>query len=191
MGLDMFLYRTKKVDGLEVEDYEKVDIAVSNINDVKEFVNIEKAIEPDEFNPAYNELNECVKQRGKSFSWLSIFEDIGYWRKANQIHNFFVQECQDGIDECQYSMVSKEALEDLLERCKRAMKLKKVYLNDGIIKDGEGLETFLPTSSGFFFGGTEFNEWYFEDVAETKKLITKVLKDTDFDTQIILYRASW
>jgi hypothetical protein len=190
MGLDMYLYRTKKVDGLEVEDYEKVDNTISNI-EVNAFESIEKAMNPDEFKPAYNELNDLVKKRGKSFSWLSIFEDIGYWRKANQIHNFFVQECQDGIDECQYSMVTKDKLEDLLERCKRAMKLKKIYLNDGIIKDGEGLETFLPTSSGFFFGGTEFNEWYFEDVAETKKLITKVLKQTDFDKQVILYRSSW
>lgn len=88
-------------------------------------------------------------------------------------------------------MISKEALEDLLDRCKRAMKLKKIYLNDGIIKDGQGLETFLPTTSGFFFGGNEFNEWYFQDIAETKKLITKVLKETDFDKQIIFYRSSW
>jgi hypothetical protein len=37
----------------------------------------------------------------------------------------------------------------------------------------------------------EFNEWYFQDIAETKKLITKVLKETDFDKQIICYRSSW
>lgn len=191
MGLDMYLYRTKKVDGLEIEDYQKVDNAISNLNTIKEFESVEKAMQPDEYKPIYDEFNEVVKQRGKSFSWLSIFDDIGYWRKSNQIHNFFVQECQDGIDECQFSIVEKDKLEDLLARCKRAMKLKKVYLNDGIIKDGEGLETFLPTTSGFFFGGTEFDEWYFNDVAETKKLITKVLKDTDFDKQIILYRASW
>ena len=190
MGLDMYLYSTKKVDGLEVEDYEKIDNEVSNV-DVKNFESIEKTLKPDEYKPAYDELNEVVKQRGKHFSWLSIFEDIGYWRKANAIHNFFVQECQDGVDECQVSMVSKEALEDLLGRCKRAMKLKKIYLNDGIIKDGQGLETFLPTTTGFFFGGSEFDEWYFNGVAETKKLITKVLKQTDFDKQIILYRASW
>jgi hypothetical protein len=190
MGLDMYLYRTKKVDGLTAEDYEKVDNAVSNVNQ-KDFVGIEAVIPADEYKPAFAELDELVKERGKYSKWLSIVDDIGYWRKANAIHNFFVQECQDGIDECQLSMVSKDALEDLLDRCKRAMKLKKIYLNDGIIKDGQGLETFLPTTSGFFFGGTEFDEWYFQNIAETKKLITKVLKDTDFDKQVILYRSSW
>lgn len=97
MGLDMFLYRTKKVDGLEVEDYEKVDNAISNYD--FDFVSIEETMQPDEYNPAYAELNEVVSKRGKYSSWLSIFEDIGYWRKANQVHNFFVQECQEGIDE--------------------------------------------------------------------------------------------
>lgn len=191
MGLDSFIYRTKKVTGLTAEDYQKIDETVSNINDVKDFISIENSMSEDEYKPLFAELNQCVKLRGKNYKWLSIFEKVGYLRKANAIHCFFVQECQDGIDECQYSMVTKDKLEDLLERCKRAMKLKKIYLNDGIIKDGEGLETFLPTSSGFFFGGTEFDEWYFQDVAETKKLITKVLKETDFDKQVILYRSSW
>jgi hypothetical protein len=189
MGLDMYMYRSKKVKGLTAEDYEKVDNAVSNV-EKEDFVSIAKCIKG-RSKKAYSELNEFVKERGEHFRWLSILEDIGYWRKANAIHNFFVQECQEGVDECQLSMVSKEALEDLLGRCKRALKLKNIYLNDGIIKDGEGIETFLPTTSGFFFGGTEFNEWYFQDIAETKKLITKVLKETDFDTQVILYRSSW
>lgn len=191
MGLDMYLYRTKKVAGLEIEDYEKVDNAISNVNNIKEFKSIKNTMSKDEYKPIYDEFNETITQSGKYTSWLSIFEEIGYWRKANQIHNFFVQECQGGVDECQYSFITKDKLEDLLERCKRAMKLKKIYLNDGIIKDGEGLETFLPTQGGFFFGGTEFNEWYFEDIAETKKIITKVLKETDFDKQVIIYQASW
>ena len=191
MGLDMYLYRTKKIAGLTAEEYEKIDSCVSNIETKKSFSNIKDVMEENDYKPIYDELNEVVGQRGKYISWCSIFEDIGYWRKANQIHNFFVQECQGGVDECQLSFITKDKLEDLLERCKRAMKLKKIYLNDGIIKDGEGLETFLPTQSGFFFGGTEFNEWYFQNVAETKKIITKVLKETDFDKQVILYQASW
>jgi len=30
-----------------------------------------------------------------------IVEEVGYWRKANQIHNWFVENVQNGIDECQ------------------------------------------------------------------------------------------
>ena len=28
---------------------------------------------------------------------------VAYWRKANAIHSWFVENCQDGVDECQYS----------------------------------------------------------------------------------------
>ena len=31
---------------------------------------------------------------------VSISERIGYWRKANQIHNWFVENVQGGEDDC-------------------------------------------------------------------------------------------
>lgn len=191
MGLDMYLYRTKKVEGLVAEDYEAIENAVSNISLKKDFVSIENTMDKEDYKPVFAELNVVVKQRGKYSSWCSIFEDMGYWRKANAIHSFFVEQTQGGEDKCQTSIVPKEVLEDLLDRCVRVLKLKKIYLTDGIIKDGVGAEDLLPTQGGFFFGGTEFDEWYFQNVAETKRIITKVLKHTDFDTQVICYRASW
>ena len=41
-----------------------------------------------------------------------IIEQVGYWRKANQIHNWFVENVQDGEDDCCYhNEVTKEYLE--------------------------------------------------------------------------------
>lgn len=191
MGLDSYLYRTKKVEGLSAEDYEIVEDSLCVVSSKQDFVSIENSMDKDSYKPVFANLNEVVEQKGKISSWCSIFEEIGYWRKANAIHRFFVKETQNNIDKCQISIVPKEVLEDLLDRCKRVLKLKKIYLNDGIIKDGVGAEEILPTQSGFFFGGTEFDEWYFKDVADTKRIITKVLKNTDFDKQVICYRASW
>ena len=189
MGLDMMLYRTKKVKGLTAKDYSKVDNTISDVPK-EAFKSVRESIKG-RTKEAYSQFDEVVKERGEHFSWLSIFEDIGYWRKANAIHNFFVQECQDGVDECQLSIVRKSHLKDLLKRCKKAISVKDIYLNDGILKEGEGIEEYLPTTSGFFFGGTEFNEWYFNDVEETIELIEKVLEETDFKTQVICYRSSW
>jgi hypothetical protein len=191
MGLDMYMYSAKKVKGLNAKDYERADNAVSDVKVQESFIPKVKESIKGKSKQVFDELDSSVKVRGNYMSWYSIFNEIGYWRKANAIHNFFVQECQNGVDECQLSIVKQSHLKDLLKRCKRAMSLKDIYLNDGIIKDGEGIETFLPTTSGFFFGGTEFNEWYFNDVEETIELITKVLKETDFKTQIIFYRSSW
>ncbi len=39
------------------------------------------------------------------------FIEVGYWRKANQIHNWFVKNVQGGVDDCGYYGVTKEKLE--------------------------------------------------------------------------------
>jgi hypothetical protein len=189
MGLDMNLYRTKKVKGLTADDYSKIDNTICEVPK-DAFKSVRESIKG-RTKQAYEQLDEVVNERGVYSKWLSIFEDIGYWRKANAIHNFLVQECQGGVDECQLSIVRKSHLKDLLKRCKKAMSVKDIYLNDGILKDGEGIEEYLPTTSGFFFGGTEFNEWFFNDVEETIELVEKILKETDFKTQLICYRSSW
>jgi hypothetical protein len=189
MGLDMYLYRTKKVKGLTADDYGKIDNTISGVPK-DAFKSIRASIKG-RTKQSYSQLDEVVKERGVYSKWLSIFEDIGYWRKANAIHNFLVQQCQGGVDECQLSIVRKTHLTDLLKRCKKAMSVKDIYMNDGILEDGKGIEEYLPTTSGFFFGGTEFNEWFFNDVEETIELVEKVLKETDFKTQLICYRASW
>ena len=54
----------------------------------------------------------------------NILEDIesSRWRKANQIHNWFVENVQDGIDDCSYhNEVTKEILEELLDICQRVL----------------------------------------------------------------------
>ena len=36
----------------------------------------------------------------KSDRITNITEELGYWRKANQIHRWFVENVQDGVDNC-------------------------------------------------------------------------------------------
>jgi len=119
---------------------------------------------------------------GKMLNALSDgkdYEDVGYWRKANQIHRFFVEHCAEGIDDCKSVKVSKEQLEMLLEKINKILKDKKLA----------GKE--LPTNSGFFFGDTDYSSYYFTELRDTKKIIEKVLKTTDWETQFIEYWASW
>ena len=43
-----------------------------------------------------------------------IIEEAGYWRKANAIHGWFVDNVQDGMDDCKEYYVSREKLKELL-----------------------------------------------------------------------------
>ena len=107
-------------------------------------------------------------------------EEVIYWRKANQIRQWFVENC--GYPEygnCVWAKVTKEDLEKLIEDCQNVL--------DGNVKASD----VLPTSSGFFFGSTSYDEYYLEDLMHTVECATNVLETTDFDTEVLYYTDWW
>lgn len=103
---------------------------------------------------------------------------VCYWRKANAVHKWFVDNTQGGEDECGYSDVSREELKTLRDLCA------------GILAEHtEEAAKRLPPSPGFFFGSDEIDERYWRDLADTVEQIDKALamhSDIDF-----VYHASW
>ena len=128
----------------------------------------------EQYNVEVTKGGESVKIDPKRVTY--IIEEIGYWRKANQIHSWFVENVQNGVDNCSEYCVSKGQLEDLLEICKK-------ILNDNSLAD-----ELLPTASGFFFGGTEYDEWYYKDIENTIGILEEALSDTHAD---YYYSSSW
>lgn len=107
-----------------------------------------------------------------------IEEDVGYWRKFNALHNWFVEKCQDGEDDCGTYYVDRSQLLELLDLLK-------------VVKDTpDKAAELLPSRSGFFFGGTDYNEYYFQDVKETIELLEKELAKNDEDASYY-YTSSW
>lgn len=96
---------------------------------------------------------------------------IGYWRKANAIHNWFVQNVQDGKDECQKADVSLEQLLTLKEVCENILKLKGDMEKMKVLAQ----ET-LPPRAGFFFGSTDVDQWYLRDLEQTIAIIERCEK---------------
>ena len=122
----------------------------------------------------------------------SIVESVGYWRKANQIHNWFVQNVQNGDDDRGEHCVSRENFESLLADINTVLNAKDTPEEEGAIED------LLPPTSGFFFGSTEIDEWYWKDLEDTKTLIQNVLLEMDEDQKNpnvwnidYYYEASW
>ena len=71
----------------------------------------------------------------------------------------------------------QEKLEELLELCKK------------VNADNSLAEELLPSASGFFFGGTGYDEWYFNDINHTIEIIEECLEDASADE--FEYNASW
>lgn len=119
-------------------------------------------------------LSEVIRNEGQTHKPEAI-----YWRKANAIHNYIIQQHADGIDECQPISLNREDLHILSRLCRLLVFFRNERLNAMI----------LPTKSGFFFGSLEYDEYYYEDLQYTADKIDEALKDEDAEE--FEYQASW
>jgi hypothetical protein len=103
------------------------------------------------------------------------------WRKANAIHNWFVENVQNGEDECEEYYLEKEMLEKLL-----------ATVNE-VLEDNSKAEALLPTTSGFFFGDTSYGELYLEGLRYTKEKIGFIVDNWEnlSEEWDFYYQASW
>lgn len=153
MGLDMYLNASRYLSNYKDTDKEK------KAEMLKMFPELEVYLNEDD-----NPIRE-------------VKAEVGYWRKANQIHNWFVQNIQDGEDDCRSYYVDRKQLEQLKNLCRQ------------VLEDKSLADELLPTTSGFFFGSTDFDDWYFSDLENTVKIIDNVLalpEDWSFE-----YQSSW
>jgi hypothetical protein len=134
-----------------------------------------------EHNPPEEQYSVEVTKGGKPTKINSkkvkyIIEEAGYWRKQNQIHRWFVENVQNGVDNCGEYYVDTDDLKTLLELCEKVK-------NDHSLAD-----SLLPSASGFFFGGTEYDEWYFNGIDNTIEILKEALGDERGE---YYYSSSW
>ena len=106
------------------------------------------------------------------------------WRKANAIHGWFVDNVQDGVDECQPSRVDEEHLKELL-----------ALVNEVLVDHSKAPEL-LPPREGFFFSTTGIDSWYWKDLEFTKKELERVLEENKLEEEQkvfgeFIYQSSW
>lgn len=162
MGLDMYLSVRKYVsnynwDGLEKQNNPEYDSLIET-GGMKKYVNISE------------------RSGAASLEVVSL-----YWRKENAIHQWFIDNCADGIDDCRPVYVTRDHLKQLLEKITYVL-----YNRDEAPEE-------LPTQGGFFFGATEYNDWYWEGLERTQKELSMLLKRTEGEEDSIafIYEASW
>ena len=104
---------------------------------------------------------------------------LAYWRKANGIHKWFVDNVQDGEDDCREYYVSVEQLMQLRDICKQ------------ILEDNTLASELLPPQAGFFFGSTDVDEWYLSSLQFTHDRINLILESKELQDWEVYYQASW
>lgn len=111
---------------------------------------------------------------------LGPWKEVCYWRKANQIRQWFVDNCNYPADgNCEEVEVTKEDLERLMDTCRE------------VLDNHDLAAELLPRSNGFFFGGQEYDEWYFDDLIDTYKSCQYILETTDWEKEKVIYSDWW
>jgi hypothetical protein len=165
MGLDMYLSARKHIEKI---DWEKLD----RDSDTKY---------SDATLPLWTDV---VKTAGldtivdkESIYGVDVSVNVAYWRKSNQIHNWFVINVQRGEDDCGEYFVSHNKLKELVNTCALAITNKDPNL--------------LPPREGFFFGSTDVDEYYWADIMDTINQLQPIIDRPDFEKLSFYYQSSW
>jgi len=113
----------------------------------------------------------------ESIYGVDVSVNVAYWRKSNQIHNWFVINVQRGEDDCGEYYVSNNKIKELVNTCTLAITNKDPNL--------------LPPREGFFFGSTDVDEWYWKDIMDTINQLQPIIDRPDFDSLSFYYQSSW
>lgn len=224
MGLDMYLERFPRYGLYGPNDIYHISEYLSYMEDenakkkytLEQWCGVKESELPppaviDHFRPLFMERFYYWDTEHK-YPTKQIYEQVGYWRKANEIHDWFVNEIQDGVDDCNYHReVTRQDFERLRDTCQKIVSETRLVegkvINgynidkngkeipieiDGLIVEDDSLcRHLLPTTSGFFFGSTQYDQYYIEDLKHTIQICEEVLQTTNFDEQMVYYCSSW
>ena len=166
MGLDMFLEREYYLYNWHEKDINEITITDKNAlnnSPVKTFT---------------ISLDKCYR--------IILLEH--QWRKSNAIHKWFVDNVQDGSDDCGRYWVSTDKLQKLKDTLEKVLALQ--YENLSTEELEEKCDELLPTQAGFFFGNTSYTEDYFGDIMDTLNTLDRILAEENPQGEFY-YSSSW
>lgn len=153
MGLDMYLYKKHYVKNWDwMADHEKYTISIKK---------------------GKKKLDHIKPDRV-----CSVVEEVMYWRKFNALHKWFVDNVQEGVDDCKETYVDESDLKMLLETL--------TY----VLENKDSAETILPTAQGFYFGNDEMDDNYWNYVKSTIIQLKDLLEE-DNKGASFYYHSSW
>ena len=93
------------------------------------------------------------------------YEEIAYFRKVNFLVKF-IETYYAGreLENCEPFEIDKEGILELKDRCIK------------VLEDHTLAKELLPTQEGFFFGNTDYNSAYYEDVAKVLDKCDEILE---------------
>lgn len=219
MGLDIYIKKVKRTrknaDAIENSDWEKImesheeqeKKAFSKVykSAIKHLKNVDSDAYADEYKKWIRKLSKFVnypqfdlKDLGVSYSYetgeysftpvpTEKFEEcfdeilkhyyghyVGYFRKVNCVYRYFEDKLTD-----ETAWVTKDECEDIVKRC------------SAVLENPDLASELMPTRSGFFFGSTEYDKYYFSDLKNVRKQFKSFIKYFKTDDDLMFIHMSW
>ena len=219
MGLDIYINRVKRTnknaDAIESSDWDKIMLsyeeqekkAFSKIykSAIKHLKNVDSDAYADEYKKWIRKLSKLMnyphfdlKDLGVSYSYETgeysftpvpsekfeeCFDEIlkhyyghyvGYFRKVNCVYRYFEDKLTD-----ETAWVTKDECEDIVKRC------------SAVLENPDLASELMPTRSGFFFGSTEYDKYYFSDLRDVRKQFKSFIKYFKTDDDLMFICMSW
>ena len=219
MGLDIYINRVKRTnknaDAIKSSDWDKIMLsheeqekkAFSKVykSAIKHLKNVDSDAYADEYKKWIRKLSKLLnyphfdlKNLGVSYSYetgeysitpvpLEKFEEcfyeilkhyhghhVGYFRKVNCVYRYFEDKLTD-----ETVWVTKDECEDIVKRC------------SAVLENPDLASELMPTRSGFFFGSTEYDKYYFSDLRDVRKQFKSFIKYFKTDDDLMFIHMSW
>lgn len=97
---------------------------------------------------------------------ISHGKNAWYFRKYNWLYGWVRRKLKIAeLKNCEHYQLTRSMVNDLIDDI------------TNVLSDNSLAEKVLPTESGFFFGSTEYDEWYYDDLRDAKEQLTQLLTE--------------
>ena len=141
----------------------------------------------------YNEKKVYNDYDGELIEKETIFEDLCRLVKMNQIFNWLINNVTDGKIDKEYHEVTNEQMFELYKAL-RMVKRAISYDNGKFkVEDEEVAKKYMPLMEEVppFWGVSEYNEVYAEQVVNAYFTIDKIRRYTNFEKETLYFVTSW
>lgn len=133
-----------------------------------------------------------------SDEFYEYVDELWYARKANALHRWFVDNVQEGEDDCRVALISEEKLEKLEAILDKIVGYwdstgsQGLSDDDRIEKIKDKCAKILPVRKGFFFGDYGYDYYFYMwPILDLRKNIKYLLNNGDIKKYNYYYNSSW
>ena len=158
--------------GLDINFYKEKR---SKYNETKERLEeIKKQLDAEYIKSIDEQNSKVIKELENEMEKINPWNEVAYFRKVNFLIPFFGYE-----ENCSNIEIDKYQVEYLIETCNE------------VLANHDKASFLLPTQAGFFFGNTDYDDWYFDNVQNVKEKFEEILADFDRDEDILIMHCWW